>query len=76
LYGLCYGGGTAASGTVYEVSTDGSTYTVLQNFADGSIKSDGEYPKGRLLLGADNNFYGVTQNGGSAGKGTVFKVSP
>ena len=76
LYGLCLGGGTAGYGTIYEVSTDGSTYIVLHSFGDGSIQNDGQYPDGRLLLGADNNFYGVTESGGSAGKGTIFKVSP
>jgi len=76
LYGLCSIGGTADFGTIYEVSTDGSMYTVLHNFGDGSIQNDGQYPQGRLLLGADKNFYGVTESGGSAGKGTIFKVSP
>jgi uncharacterized repeat protein (TIGR03803 family) len=76
LYGLNTFGGTASDGTLYEVSTDGSTFTVLHNFGDGSIQNDGLYPAGRLLLGADNNFYGVTQQGGSADKGTIFKVSP
>ena len=76
LYGLCTYGGTAGYGTIYEVSTDGSFFTVLHNFGDGSIPNDGEYPAGRLLLGADNNFYGVTARGGSAGEGTIFKFSP
>jgi uncharacterized repeat protein (TIGR03803 family) len=76
LYGMCAAGGTAGYGTIYESSTDGSTYTVLHNFGDGSVPNDGQNPDGRLLLGADNNFYGVTENGGSAGKGTIFEVSP
>jgi uncharacterized repeat protein (TIGR03803 family) len=76
LYGLCNLGGTAGDGTIYEVSTDGSSYTVLHNFGDGSVPNDGQNPEGSLLLGADNNFYGVTDFGGSAGKGTIFKVSP
>jgi uncharacterized repeat protein (TIGR03803 family) len=76
LYGLCTVGGTAGDGTIYEISTDGSSYSVLHNFGDGSIQNDGQNPSGRLLLGADNNFYDVTEFGGSAGKGTIFKVSP
>jgi uncharacterized repeat protein (TIGR03803 family) len=76
LYGLCYLGGTAGYGTIYEVSTDGSSYTVLHNFGDGSLPNDGQNPEASLVLGADNNFYGVTNFGGSAGKGTIFKVSP
>jgi uncharacterized repeat protein (TIGR03803 family) len=76
LYGLCTYGGTANSGTLYEVSADGSSFTVLHNFGDGSIQNDGLYPQGSPVLGADNNFCGVTQYGGSAGEGTVFKISP
>jgi uncharacterized repeat protein (TIGR03803 family) len=76
LYGLCTVGGTAGDGTIYEISTDGSSYTVLHNFGDGSITNDGQNPAGGLLLGADNNFYGVTEFGGSADTGTIFKVSP
>jgi len=76
LYGLCTYGGIANTGTLYEVSIDGSSFTVLHNFGDGSIQSDGLYPQGSLLLAADNNFYGVTQYGGSAQEGTIFKISP
>ena len=76
LYGLTNTDGTARKGTVYEVSTDGSTFKVLHNFGDGSVKNDGEYPGGVLTVGADGNLYGVTLLGGSAGDGTVFKISP
>jgi uncharacterized repeat protein (TIGR03803 family) len=76
LYGMCFGGGTAGDGTIYEVSTDGFSYAVLHNFGDGSIPNDGQNPNENLLLGSDNNFYGTTSQGGSAGKGTIFKVSP
>jgi uncharacterized repeat protein (TIGR03803 family) len=76
LYGLTSGGGTAGKGTVFEVSTDGSSFNVLHNFGDGNVQNDGESPAGALVLGADNNLYGVTSAGGSAGKGTVFRISP
>jgi uncharacterized repeat protein (TIGR03803 family) len=76
LYGLCVVGGTAGNGTIYEISTDGSSYSVLHNFGDRSVPNDGQNPSGSLLLGADNNFYGTTEFGGSARKGTIFKVSP
>jgi uncharacterized repeat protein (TIGR03803 family) len=76
LYGTCYLGGTADDGIIYEVSTDGSSYTVLHNFGDGSIANDGEYPEGNLVLGVDNFFYGTTSQGGSGFRGAIFKVSP
>jgi uncharacterized repeat protein (TIGR03803 family) len=76
LYGTTAGGGTAGNGTVFEVSPDGSSFTVLHNFGDGSIPNDGTSPTGSLVVGPDNNLYGITAVGGSAGLGTVFKVSP
>jgi uncharacterized repeat protein (TIGR03803 family) len=76
LYGTTNTDGTAGKGTVYEVSTDGSTFNVLHNFGDGSVQNDGEFPAGILTVGSDDNLYGVTIGGGSAGNGTVFKISP
>jgi uncharacterized repeat protein (TIGR03803 family) len=76
LYGLTNVDGTAKKGTVYEVSTDGSTFNVLHNFGDGSVKNDGADPDGILTVGTDSNLYGVTTFGGSAGRGTVFRISP
>ncbi|MBV8098956.1 MAG: hypothetical protein JOZ31_07340 [Verrucomicrobia bacterium] len=76
LYGLTVGGGTANWGTVYELSTDGSSFNVLHNFDDGSIQNDGRAPVGILTVGPDKNLYGETQSGGSAGKGTLFRISP
>jgi uncharacterized repeat protein (TIGR03803 family) len=76
LYGLTSIGGTAGKGTVFELSTDGSFYTVLHNFGDGSVPNDGQSPTGGLVVGTDNKLYGTTINGGSAGLGTVFKISP
>jgi uncharacterized repeat protein (TIGR03803 family) len=76
LYGTTTYGGTADQGTVYEIATDGTSYTILHNFGDGSVTNDGQEPFGPLALGADNNLYGTTQVGGSAGKGTVYRISP
>jgi uncharacterized repeat protein (TIGR03803 family) len=82
LYGTTFNGGTTAhgtangDGTVYELSTDGASYTVLHNFGDGSVPNDGLYPNGPLVVGADNNLYGTTYFGGSAKEGTVFRISP
>jgi len=76
LYGMTFGGGTAKVGTIYEISTDGSSYTILHNFADGSVVNDGQSPNGALTVGSDNNLYGTTFVGGSANVGTIFKISP
>ena len=76
LYGLINSGGTAGKGFVFQLSTDGSSFNVLHNFGDGTVQNDGEYPSGTLVVGSDNNLYGTTNQGGSAGLGTVFSISP
>jgi uncharacterized repeat protein (TIGR03803 family) len=53
-------------------SANSSTLTILHSFAGGT---DGAYPEAGLIRDASGNFYGTTQ-GGTAGDGTVFLVSP
>jgi len=76
LYGTTPTGGTAGGGVVYQLAPDGSSYTVLHNFYDGSVNNDGYYPQSALIVGADNNLYGTTNGGGSANLGVVFKIVP
>lgn len=81
FYGTTYEGGTTAingnsgSGTVFKVTPSG-VLTVLHSFHDGSVANDGINPESGLVEGSDGNFYGTTENGGSAGFGTVFKMTP
>jgi uncharacterized repeat protein (TIGR03803 family) len=76
LYGVTGQGGTAGFGVIFEISTNSSTYTILHNFGDGSVANDGKDPVGPLVVGKDKNLYGTTTAGGSAGLGTVFKITP
>jgi uncharacterized repeat protein (TIGR03803 family) len=78
VYGFTGYGGTAGKGTVFELSPDLSisSFKILHNFGDGTVQNDGEYPVGTLVVGSDNNLYGTTSQGGSAGLGTVFRISP
>jgi uncharacterized repeat protein (TIGR03803 family) len=76
LYGVTRYGGSADDGTVFELSTDGSSFNILHNFGDGSVPNDGKNPVGTLAVGTDGNLYGVTGVGGSAGYGTVYRISP
>lgn len=46
--------------------------STLYNFTGGT---DGGYPEAGLIIGSDGYFYGTTSAGGSAGDGTVFKIS-
>jgi uncharacterized repeat protein (TIGR03803 family) len=75
LYGTTSAGGTAGKGIIFEISTDGTSYTILHNFGDGSVANDGQHPSGTLIVGHDKNLYGTTELGGSAGLGIVFKFS-
>lgn len=76
-----YGGSTVTSsgengfGTLFETTPSGHI-TIVHNFGDGSVANDGEYPIGGLVVGNDGNFYGTTFDGGSAGVGAVFEMSP
>jgi uncharacterized repeat protein (TIGR03803 family) len=78
LYGTTTGGGSAGSGTVFEVSPQsggGWTEQVLHNFT--SIGGDGTFPYSGLIFDKSGNLYGTTQFGGSPhGPGTVFELSP
>ncbi|HTS18718.1 MAG TPA: choice-of-anchor tandem repeat GloVer-containing protein [Verrucomicrobiae bacterium] len=48
------------------------TLTTLYQFSG----TDGSNPQGPLTAGTDGNFYGATPTGGTAGKGTIFKITP
>ena len=72
LYGTTYAGGMTGNGTVFEIDTEGAE-TVLYSFAGGA---DGANPGSAVVFDAKGNLYGTTINGGSAGYGTVFRVTP
>jgi len=75
-----YGGDTSCAsgfgcGEVYELSPSGGvwTKTVLHLFTD---TPDGHAPNAGLAIDASGNLFGTTNNGGTAGTGTLFEVSP
>lgn len=72
LYGVTMKGGAAGFGTVYMYSNGAET--ILHSFGDGSVANDGQGPF-RLLQAKDGNLYGITEEGGSAGQGTIFKLT-
>lgn len=74
LYGTTSVGGAGQAGTVFKINTDGSHYTILHSFLDGTVAHDGVYPQGSLIL-SGSILYGTTWEGGVAGQGTVFKVN-
>ncbi len=76
LYGTTYDGGAFGAGTIFEVTTEGKlttlySFSCLAGTCRGGIDSNGG-----LVLAADGSFYGVTDEGGAIGYGTVFKMTP
>jgi len=76
LYGVTYTGGIEGSaGVFYQLSTD-NTFKVLYSFCPNFPCPDaGQDPNG-IILASDGNFYGTTNYGGTAGVGTIFKITP
>jgi uncharacterized repeat protein (TIGR03803 family) len=72
LYGTATYYGRHRAGTIYCIGTDGADFTSLHNFSytDGG----GSEPYARLVASGDALF-GVTLGGGSAGNGTIFRLS-
>jgi uncharacterized repeat protein (TIGR03803 family) len=77
LYGTTTGGGAHGSGNVFRITPSGKL-TSLYDFCAQPNCPDGQYPVSTLVMGADGDFYGATQNGGVYGlyNGTIFKISP
>src|SRR5205814_1665277 len=66
LYGTTVQGGTSASGTVWELSPSGGSWThsVLYSFSGGT---DGGEPYKGVTLDAQGNLFGTAVTGGSGG---------
>ncbi len=75
FYGVTQEGGANGYGTVFEITPSG-TLTTLYNFCAQPNCSDGGLPQGGLLQARNGNFYGTTTQGGTAGLGTIFEMSP
>ncbi len=73
FYGTTQYGGLYNLGTIYKITT-GGTFTLLYSFGGTQRGGDGGVVDAPLIQGADGNFYGTTENGGSANLGTVFKM--
>lgn len=78
LYGTtAYGGignGGTGYGTVYEIKDE--TFSVLYDFCAASGCEDGSIPFSGLVRDSAGDLYGTTIDGGAAGQGTVFKLTP
>ncbi|HEX9158843.1 MAG TPA: choice-of-anchor tandem repeat GloVer-containing protein, partial [Rhizomicrobium sp.] len=75
LYGTAEAGGAHSGGTVFRINPDG-TETALYAFCALQNCADGGEPYSNLIMDSSGNLYGTTSYGGSADKGTVFKLTP
>jgi uncharacterized repeat protein (TIGR03803 family) len=72
LYGTASRGGSSNWGTVFKLGTDGTGFSVLQNFNFGGT---GGYLASGLKQGTDGALYGTAGGGGSGGDGTLYKLN-
>lgn len=73
LYGTTTQGGPNFGGTVFKMTVTGQLTTLVGFGGPSPAASE---PYGPLYFGADGNFYGTTNAGGSGGAGTVFRMTP
>jgi uncharacterized repeat protein (TIGR03803 family) len=50
-------------------------FKTLYSFCTQTDCADGKYPDGGLIQATDGNFYGITDEGGANGVGTVFRIT-
>jgi uncharacterized repeat protein (TIGR03803 family) len=75
FYGTTTNGGTDDYGTVFKVTSEGRQTTLYSFLCTGNCH-DGAEPIAPLVLGADGNLYGTTnQGGGNRAAGTVFRIT-
>jgi uncharacterized repeat protein (TIGR03803 family) len=70
LYGGTTTGGPLGAGTVFAINTNGTGFTNLHNFINGS---EGANLQSRLIL-SGSTLYGTALTGGTFGAGTVFAL--
>jgi uncharacterized repeat protein (TIGR03803 family) len=71
FYGATYAGGANSYGSIFKMTPTG-TFSVLRSL---SSAADGANCYGSLVKGNDNNFYGITNGGGTFGQGTIFRIT-
>jgi uncharacterized repeat protein (TIGR03803 family) len=74
VYGTTGEGGLSNLGTIFCVNRDGANYRLLHSFTGNA--GDGRQPFAGLSEGSNGMLYGMTRYGGTADKGTVFRLRP
>jgi len=73
FYGMTSLGGAYNSGVIFNFDTLGNSYNDLFDFYGGA---EGVSPYGTLVEAGNGLLYGMTEFGGSNGKGSIFSVNP
>lgn len=71
LYGTTTLGGDQSAGLIYSLDKNGGNFSVLHHFNG----ADGEMPIGALHESTDGFLYGMANQGGAYGDGTVYKIA-
>ncbi|RFC48307.1 MAG: hypothetical protein DVB22_002947 [Verrucomicrobia bacterium] len=74
LYGTAREGGATGRGTVYKVTAAG-VRTRLVSFTGTAGTAKGSRPRGGVVLASNASYYGVTEGGGAADAGTIFRMT-
>ena len=74
FYGTTTAGGDFIQGSVYSLTPDGSGGFTQQNLHSFAL-ADGASPRAALVFGPEGNLYGTAHDGGTAGTGTIFRIS-
>lgn len=73
-YGIGREGGASSRGAIYKITTTG-TRTRIVSFTGTAGAAPGAKPRGPLVLAGDGNFYGLTEEGGAANTGVIFRLT-
>ncbi|KFF21639.1 choice-of-anchor tandem repeat GloVer-containing protein [Chryseobacterium sp. JM1] len=73
IYGMTQTGGASNNGVIYQYDLVTNNYSKLYEFSNSM---NGKIPYGSLTIAPNGKFYGVTQYGGTANKGTLFEFNP
>jgi uncharacterized repeat protein (TIGR03803 family) len=72
LYGMTLLGGTGGRGVLFEYNMNTNTYTKKYDFSSTS----GQLPFGSLVKASTGNLFGMTNDQGPGGQGTLFEYNP
>src|SRR5262249_42179200 len=72
LFGTTQFGGSTGDGVIFELPNGATSAMVLAAF---NYASTGSAPTASLIMDANGNLFGTTQNGGANGDGTIFELA-